>query len=591
MSFVGKGAEMSRVKSACLCALAVSAIVLSVLGMPARCCAELVGYWNFDGNVFDHSGQENHGDLVDGSYENDVPSVLGAGQSLSFEDPLAHVFVDANDTLDSNVFTLSLFFNDRGQINGINRLTSRESDTFETGIDQVFGTGSLAYYSPVAGIWTATNWVPEIDVWHHAAFVVDGTQMSIFVDGEQQFGPVPFRAAPSGYMHIGNRHNDIEGFDGLIDDVALWNVALDAAGIADLAAGRESPLTVKEPEPPVLPTIITVGSNVETWRVSTASIDGGEPADWDPSGDPPPPNVSTFTLEPMSTAPAVIPHINGVANVLGVQGIAADADVHYYRTTFNLDTIDSISAEIQMAIDNGVQVYLNGERIATETSFLVENWGFPLPSVSIAENGAISVVKFEESADSFTHWRVGENEVVLAVRNPFTEANPAGGFAFRMNILIPDSGMAGDFNGDGELSVADINLLTAASASGANDPKYDLNNDSLVNADDVTVWAKNLKNTWIGDADVNGEFNSADFVQAFSAGKYETQQAAVWSEGDWNGSGTFDSSDFVAAFSDGGYEQGLRPGAVNAVPEPIGYWLLAIGIPLLLMGRRTCGAI
>ena len=27
--------------------------------------------------------------------------------------------------------------------------------------------------------------------------------------------------------------------------------------------------------------------------------------------------------------------------------------------------------------------------------------------------------------------------------------------------------------------------------------------------------------TWFGDADLNGEFNSSDFVQAFQVGKYE----------------------------------------------------------------------
>jgi hypothetical protein len=38
-------------------------------------------------------------------------------------------------------------------------------------------------------------------------------------------------------MHIGNRHNDVEGFDGLIDNVALWNEPLDEETIRDLAAG------------------------------------------------------------------------------------------------------------------------------------------------------------------------------------------------------------------------------------------------------------------------------------------------------------------------------------------------------------------
>ena len=35
------------------------------------------------------------------------------------------------------------------------------------------------------------------------------------------------------------------------------------------------------------------------------------------------------------------------------------------------------------------------------------------------------------------------------------------------------------------------------------------------------MWLHDLKKTWVGDADLNGLFNSADFVLAFQAGKYE----------------------------------------------------------------------
>ncbi len=76
-------------------------------------------------------------------------------------------------------------------------------------------------------------------------------------------------------------------------------------------------------------------------------------------------------------------------------------------------------------------------------------------------------------------------------------------------------------------------------------------------------------------------------MQVFQAGKYETQQESGWSEGDWDGSGTFDSDDFVTAFQDGGYEQGPRPGAVSAVPEPTAACLLASGLLGLLVRRMA----
>lgn len=140
-------------------------------------------------------------------------------------------------------------------------------------------------------------------------------------------------------------------------------------------------------------------------------------------------------------------------------------------------------------------------------------------------------------------------------------------------VMVP-----GDFDGDGALTETDIDRLTAASASRKNETAYDLTNDQRVDVDDVNVWVKNLKKTWIGDANVDMQFNSGDFVQAFAAGKYEIEQAAVWSEGDWNGSGKFDSDDFIAAFAEGGYEQGLRPGAVSVVPEPHSLVLAVLGL-------------
>ena len=148
-------------------------------------------------------------------------------------------------------------------------------------------------------------------------------------------------------------------------------------------------------------------------------------------------------------------------------------------------------------------------------------------------------------------------------------------------VLSEIVGITGDFNGNGALDVGDIDDLTAQSASGQNNATYDLNADNLVNNGDINVWAKDLKNTWIGDANLDGEFSSGDLVVLFSGGKYETGAAAVWSLGDFNGDGLFTTSDLVSALGDGGYENGPRA-AVAAVPEPTTFVLALLGlIPLL----------
>ena len=144
-------------------------------------------------------------------------------------------------------------------------------------------------------------------------------------------------------------------------------------------------------------------------------------------------------------------------------------------------------------------------------------------------------------------------------------------------------GMKGDFDGDGTLDVDDINQLSAAVRTGANVAKFDLNNDAKLDAVDRKIWVNDLKKTYFGDANLDGEFSSGDFVKAFTVGKYENGADALWDEGDWDGNGKFESGDFVAAFTEGGYELGPRQ-SVAAVPEPGSLaWMSALG---LLSGLR-----
>ncbi len=146
-------------------------------------------------------------------------------------------------------------------------------------------------------------------------------------------------------------------------------------------------------------------------------------------------------------------------------------------------------------------------------------------------------------------------------------------------------GPAGDFDGSGVLDVADIDALTAQSAAAQNNGDYDLNGDAKVDAADVKVWIRDLRQSWLGDANLDGEFNSSDLVVVLGSGSYESGNASVWSSGDFNGDGRTDSSDLVTALADGGYELGPRP-AIAAVPEPASLTTLAIGALVAVGSRR-----
>ena len=127
-------------------------------------------------------------------------------------------------------------------------------------------------------------------------------------------------------------------------------------------------------------------------------------------------------------------------------------------------------------------------------------------------------------------------------------------------------GRIGDFDGDAVIDVNDVSRLILEMAAETHDPAFDLTGDNLVNQDDLTIWVHDLKETWFGDANLDGEFSSGDLIEVFQAGKYELDVEANWAEGDWTGDLRSGSADLIAAFQDGGYESGQRVAA--AVPEP-----------------------
>ena len=96
---------------------------------------------------------------------------------------------------------------------------------------------------------------------------------------------------------------------------------------------------------------------------------------------------------------------------------------------------------------------------------------------------------------------------------------------------------------------------------------FDLNQDGVIDNKDHRIWVHEIKITWYGDANLDGDFGEGDIVLMFQAGKFETGLSATWQQGDFNGDGVFGSSDLVTAFIDGGFERGPRNGVV-VVPEP-----------------------
>jgi hypothetical protein len=82
--------------------------------------------------------------------------------------------------------------------------------------------------------------------WHHFVGTYDGTNFRLYVDGALATGPTATGTQPTGgneTLYIGRRWDNNETFDGFVDEVAFYGVALSSTQVAAHYAARDLPPT------------------------------------------------------------------------------------------------------------------------------------------------------------------------------------------------------------------------------------------------------------------------------------------------------------------------------------------------------------
>jgi hypothetical protein len=255
---------ISRLAPLCVGVVCFAACFSSV---PSAAQAALVQYWRLDDGVGTTAANEvggNTGTLVPGptpTWTNTglyppltTRTFLPSTYALDFE-------ASTNDHMDGG--NLGLVANGSGGQATVALWIKAES---LTGDDRLWGqlTGATSQGGAVhfvsggsAEVWTGGTWLPvagssgaaTVGTWNHLAFVWTNNSMQFYLNGTAggsvtsnfDFGGANgnFGLAAKFINTFGN------AFDGVIDDVAIWNEALTGAQVALLAAG-ESPL----PPPP-----------------------------------------------------------------------------------------------------------------------------------------------------------------------------------------------------------------------------------------------------------------------------------------------------------------------------------------------------
>ena len=215
---------------------------------------DLVGLWHFDEGseattVADSSGNDNTGYIYGA-----IPGEAGKfGNALSFDGINDYVLVDDDATLGfgTSDFTVEAWINVKKSAlvtyreYGVVNKNSYFQDTPGWGIE-VSTWGLDGDFGVICYITNQTSWVSTkclsvrissmtADVWHHIAQVRTGTTLRLYFDGElvgmKTHDEIVGDVNNSQPVIIGD-HSWGPNFPGLIDEVRIWNRALDEGDIA-----------------------------------------------------------------------------------------------------------------------------------------------------------------------------------------------------------------------------------------------------------------------------------------------------------------------------------------------------------------------
>jgi alpha-tubulin suppressor-like RCC1 family protein len=240
--------------------------------------AGIVSWWAGEGNANDSIGT-NNGTLVNGAgFTNGE-----VGQAFSFNGTSSHVTIPDSPSLDSftNNITVETWIK-------VNHLTPNSD--WEGIVTKGDYSWRLLATAGAKTVYFGATGASPLDVtgsrnvndgqWHHVAATYDGTNMSLYVDGTLDVshpasGSIIQTSDPVGLGYCANIPFNYS-FDGLVDEVSLYNRALTASEIqAIYAAGSGGKCFTPSP-----PTIITQPVSQTNYAGTTASFSvtaGGTP--------------------------------------------------------------------------------------------------------------------------------------------------------------------------------------------------------------------------------------------------------------------------------------------------------------------------
>jgi uncharacterized protein (TIGR02145 family) len=303
----------------------------------------LVGYWPFNGNANDESGNGNHGINYGATLTSDRNGILNS--AVNFNGSGNYIATpNINHLNNSKNFTISLwqqitgntlysqFMVSRGwdqQTGHFHLMYHIDSNQYNAQINQNvnIGSGQLSIFSKKYGIPQTT--------WNHILMSYDGTVVKIYVNGVLDNSKLydKYLSASTSPILFGKHQTIADYFyKGKLDDIGIWNRALTQSEITALYTGV----------PPCTPTSSTTNLTIPstnlpyTWNGLTFNNNGSQTATLTNANGCD--SSATLNLTVTNTIPSYLP-TNGLIGYWPFNGNANDESGNGNHGTVNGATL------------------------------------------------------------------------------------------------------------------------------------------------------------------------------------------------------------------------------------------------------------
>ncbi len=241
----------SRLKNTCTTVVAIAMFAASV--PVALGATDPIAHFRFDdgsGTSPDDSSSNN----ITAAFMTPNPTWTTTVAPVSFSNPYALKFEGTGDGVQvtwpaglnftgTEPRTFSFWYRptmDGESASGnFDRIMSWSSDAFEiAGTYGDVAVHRLAFYD---GSWRDTGYDMTVNTWYNIAFTYDGTNVKLYVSGDQKYSGTSAGRDLSGTMYIGVRSTGDEGINGIIDDFRVYDYALTSTQVSNIVSGSDNP--------------------------------------------------------------------------------------------------------------------------------------------------------------------------------------------------------------------------------------------------------------------------------------------------------------------------------------------------------------